>query len=80
MSTDDRLTMALFHLEQDIAAGRAPAEVPVIEIPWTLERAIATFLNRWCHRALGDRDAAERELNELIDLARASTQTGDMRP
>lgn len=36
------------------------------EIPWTLDRAIAVFLNRWCHRALGERTDAERELRDLI--------------
>ena len=40
------------------------------EVPWTLDRALATFLNRWCHRALGDRAVAEQELRELIALAK----------
>lgn len=51
-----------------------PAEVAAAlgadEIPWTLDRAVAVFLNRWCHRALGERDAAERELRALIARAK----------
>ena len=35
-------------------------------IPFTREDAIQRFLNRWCHRALGDRAMAEKELRELI--------------
>lgn len=48
---------------------RQEAQGAVIDIPWTLDRAVAVFLNRWCHRAMGDREVAERELRELIELA-----------
>jgi hypothetical protein len=70
MSTDDRLTMALFRLEQDIESGREPRYVDserVISIPWTLDAAIATFLNRWTWR--GDRAVVEKELRVLIQRA-----------
>ena len=37
------------------------AEAEVIE-----RDPVTVFLNRWCHRALGDRAMAEKELRELI--------------
>lgn len=52
--------------------NHAPLTGAQREIAWTLDRAVAAFLNRWCHRALGDRADAERELRELIDLASTS--------
>lgn len=36
------------------------------DIPQTEDQAIARFLTRWCHRAMGDRAMAEQELRELI--------------
>jgi hypothetical protein len=63
-------TMALFG---DVTGDPAlPSDQNVTVIPWTAERGIAVFLNRWCHRALGDRDDAERELRELIERSKVS--------
>ena len=47
-----------------------PAEMP--DVTLTLDEEIALFLNRWCHRALGDRADAERELRALIEMAKAA--------
>lgn len=49
----------------DVLAGESEPE----ELPFTLDDAITRFLNRWCHRALGDRHVAEQELRELIARA-----------
>lgn len=60
-------------------AHTAPeSTLPQVDVLWTADRAIATFLNRWCHRALGDRAAAEQELRELIDLALTSRRGQDL--
>lgn len=44
------------------------------DIPFTLDMAIARFLTRWCHRALGDRAVAEQELRELIARSRSEAR------
>lgn len=35
-------------------------------IPWTLDRAIATFLHRWAFAWRGENAVIERELRELV--------------
>jgi hypothetical protein len=48
-----------------------PAEDGVVEvIPFSVDKAIDVFLNRWLHRALyGDRDVLAGELKALVDQA-----------
>ena len=36
------------------------------EVQWTLDRAVAVFLNRWAFNWRGERSVIERELRELI--------------
>lgn len=40
------------------------------EEPWTQDRAIAVFLNRWAHNWRGERKVIEYELRELIAEAK----------
>lgn len=44
------------------------------DIPQTEDMAIQLFLNRWCHRAMGDRAMAEQELRELIARRRQGSE------
>lgn len=55
----------------DLFAGLPGSQQPAgggIDLPWSLDRAIGTFLNRWAWRT--DREVVERELRELIAEAK----------
>ena len=50
----------------------APVEAEVTsDVVWTLDRAIAVFLNRWAFNWRGERTVIEQELRQLITDAKA---------
>lgn len=64
--------------ETPVAPQRDEDGVEVI--PQTLDQQIAVFLTRWCHRAMGDRAVAERELRELIAAGRQAPNAAASQP
>ena len=56
----------------DLFAGLPEAQQPIaghIDVPRTLDQAIAVFLNRWHWR--GPREVVEQELRELIETVKS---------
>lgn len=45
-------------------------EGDVLVYPWTLDRAVTVFLNRWAFNWRGERAVIEKELRQLIAAAK----------